>query len=227
MTDTASPAPISAPIQPPTTTPSAPGAPSAPKPGYATSEAWIAFLVALPGVILNSGLVANAPLATKLVSLAASVLVALGYGSNRTNLKRAHLALAAGLSPAQGNGKIAVTAGAAGVLLVALIAWGIIDSSKIIAAPQAISHAAPTIPPEPAHALMCTTPHPGLLQIAEKDLASDDYANLVEGHSRLAGDIGCAMRAIEADTTTTAIIKARAAEMIDRHHWGLRIGGAP
>lgn len=53
------------------------------------------FLVSLPALVLNSGLVANAPLASKIVTMIAAVLATIGYQTNRTSLKRAHLAVAA------------------------------------------------------------------------------------------------------------------------------------
>src|SRR4029077_7274048 len=65
------------------------------KPGYVTTEGWLSFLIALPGVILNSGLVTNAPELVKILTMAAAALSVLGYTTNRTSLKKAQLALAA------------------------------------------------------------------------------------------------------------------------------------
>ena len=65
-------------------------------------------MVALPGVILNSGLVANAPELVKILTMVASVLAALGYTTNRTSLKKAHLAALAAAAPANSNAALPI-----------------------------------------------------------------------------------------------------------------------
>lgn len=84
------PAPVTA--TPPAAAPSA--AAPAVKPGYATSEGWLAFLIGAVS-LLPSTLLANAsPLALQIAGIAGAVLLAIVHSTNRTQLKRSALASA-------------------------------------------------------------------------------------------------------------------------------------
>jgi hypothetical protein len=129
--------PVSAkPVAPSALSSSAPAGvsvPNTPTPGWKTSEAWISLLAVVLGAIPSSGLVANAPLAAKIVGMLVALLTALGYMNSRTSLKRAHLQLLG--NPPQsspiGNNKITAVVGAAtGAALVAALAF----------APSAFTH---------------------------------------------------------------------------------------
>jgi hypothetical protein len=115
----ATPAPAPAPTPTPAPTPAP--APTL-TPGWKTSEAWLSLLVSLPGIILNSGLVTNATELTKICTLAASVLAALGYTQARAAIKKAHYAhlSALALVPANDNAKIEAIARSARAGLVRL-----------------------------------------------------------------------------------------------------------
>jgi hypothetical protein len=64
------------------------------KPGYTTTEAWLALIVAIIGAIPTSGLVDNAPLAAKIVGQITSLMSVVWYAWQRTRLKLAHVAAA-------------------------------------------------------------------------------------------------------------------------------------
>jgi len=88
------PAPVPAPAPSPT--------PSQPPPGWQSSEAWLTLLVMILGALPSTGLLVGAPpAALQIVGLISSVLAALGYTTNRTSLKKAHLALSS--APANDN----------------------------------------------------------------------------------------------------------------------------
>jgi len=67
-------------------------------PGWRTSEAWLTLLAILLGALPSSGLIDGSPLLIKLVGMGVALLASLGYTTNRTSLKRAHLAAHAQLT---------------------------------------------------------------------------------------------------------------------------------
>lgn len=84
----------------PSTAPVTPLTPPPLKPGYATSEGWISLLTvllgALPSLLAQSKLLANAPpLITQVVGLVVGGVAAIHFTGQRTALKRAHLAMQA------------------------------------------------------------------------------------------------------------------------------------
>jgi len=94
--------PAPAPVPAPAPAPLPATTPSAPTPGYATSEAWVTLLVIIVGALPSSGLLVGAPpVVIQVVGIISAVLAALGYTTNRTSLKKAHLAL--GAAPANDN----------------------------------------------------------------------------------------------------------------------------
>jgi hypothetical protein len=213
MTDTAAPAPVTAP---------APTAPSQPTPGWKTSEAWLTFLAMLIGALPSSGLIANAPLAAKLVGMAAAVLAALGYTTNRTNLKRAHLALDLSAAPANSNKLPTAAAGVAAAALAVFVALGSVGANTATAAPIAQ-------PKVDVIGLQCTAQDLALVKTVSDDLVGADYANAIDKRIASSGNTatGCAVLTVQtvaqAGKTSGAAalspIELRASEMIDKYHW--------
>lgn len=130
------PAPVSVPASAPTAL-----VPTAPQPGYKSSEAWFTFLAQLPALALNSGLVENAPLAAKLVSMAIAALTIIGYQVGRTSLKQAHLMLGAGVPiPIKTSKPTTIVLGIGGfVLAIAVAAYGVHEVQPSTSATSATS----------------------------------------------------------------------------------------
>jgi hypothetical protein len=77
------------------TTPTAPAAPTPPKPGFATSEGWISLLVVILGALPTTVLANTSPMWVQIAGLIAASVTAIVHSSNRTALKRDHLAAVA------------------------------------------------------------------------------------------------------------------------------------
>lgn len=111
--------------------------PAAPaiKPGWQTSEAWLAFLAVVLPALITSGLFAASSETAKIVGLACSVLAALGYGANRTSLKKVHIAAFGAANDNAPDGVVSGTIRQAGFIrpglmvpLAALLAAGVVAS---------------------------------------------------------------------------------------------------
>ena len=144
-----------APAQPlPITTPVS-ISPSPPA-GWRSSEAWLTLIAMLLGALPSSGLIANSPIAAKLVGMALAALAALGYTANRTSLKRAHLVAfttsQSGAAPVNSNKTSIAATAAAAIALVALVAFGLRNEPS--------AAARPVWRPEPTHATPATLPQP-------------------------------------------------------------------
>lgn len=221
MTDTVAPSPI----------------PAAPAPGYLTTEAWFTFLTALPALALNSGLVANAPLVAKLVSMAIAALSTISYQANRTNLKRSHLAYAAGAAAAPPSSTIAskvpAVTGAAAALLALIVAFGSAHgcSGTTATAIKAGGEAFLTCGKQDLTQLVQDKDGKTvtLLKAVADDLVAADYGKLIADLLGTVGNdaVGCAVLAV--DTVVTAgqtsgakaltPIEVRANEMIQKYGW--------
>lgn len=59
------------------------------KPGYKTTEFWMAFITTIAGAILTSGMVAEGSNTAKICGTIMSVVASLGYGQQRMALKKA------------------------------------------------------------------------------------------------------------------------------------------
>ena len=226
MTDTATPVPVSPPIL---------------KPGFYTSEAWITFLVSLPALILSSGLVANAPLAAKLVSYAVAAVTALGYMTNRTSLKRAHLAAlsTSTVAPANANRLPTALAGLATAGLALAVAFGCSGAQQTATAVVAGGEA--FLQCEGVDLTQLTTDVNGktvtLLAAVSSDLVSGNYIQAIADLIGVKGAnvVGCAVLAadtvLEAGKTsgTAALspIELRAREMIAKYGWKVAPVTAP
>lgn len=216
----------------PAPAPAAPVAPVAPtlKPGWTTSEAWLTFLAMLLGALPSSGLIANSPLAAKLVGMAIAALAALGYTANRTNLKKALIGNLPQSLPANSN-KTATAATAAAAALVAVLV-GLGSMQTATAAPATIAPHVAVI------GLQCMAQDRALIKTAADDLVGVDYASsigkLIESSGNTA--TGCAVLTVQAvaqagktsGAAALSPIELRASEMIEKYHWTAAVaaGGA-
>ena len=214
--------------------PSSPVVSLTPPAGYTTSEAWLTFLAQLPALILNSPLVANAPILVKVISIIAAAFTVIGYQTNRTNLKKAHLAACSGTAaPANSNKAPIAAAGAVAALLAILVGLGTTQSAA--AAPAPATQASAARVNAAMVGLSCVTQDLALLKTASDDLVGADYEQAISGLVATSGNTatGCAVLQIqavaEAGKTSGAAamtpIELRAREMIAKYKWAAIGGG--
>ncbi len=232
MTDTTAPLPV-----PP---------PASPVAGWRTSEAWLTFLTALPALALNSGLVANAPLLAKIVSLAIAALTVLGYTANRTNLKKAHLAYATNalVVPANTNAGLlaklpAAATGAAAAVLALLVALGCTQTAKVTA--PAVAGGDAFLACEGVNLAQDVTLANGqtvaLLTAVAGDLVTGNYAQAIADLIATLGGqvIGCAVLAVDTveqagkspGSAARTLLEAHARELIFKYGWKAKPPIAP
>jgi len=239
---------IAASVPDPTLTPiPVPSSATAPTPGYKTSEAWLTFLTLVVGAIPNSGLVADAPVAAKIVGMAIAALSVLNYTANRTSLKRAHLASDATSTASSSSSKLQAIAGsvaAVGVLVLAILYSG----SPASASPSKASSGAGPSAGVMSHGLLTgalATPTSelcagrdlnrlvdgkSLLVTVADDLVATDYEASISALIVKLGDrdVACATLVVakiaSAGMTSGAAalspLDARARSTIERNHWG-------
>jgi len=221
---------MAAPNQPPVDPVPAP-APLPPlTPGWKTSEAWLTAIAMILGILPNTGLLANAPLALKIVGLASSVLAALGYTANRTSLKRAHLVAHMtaryAAPPSSSLGARAATAAAlVGLVVAAAIGCG----SSSTGATSPIQAGGDAFLQCEGTDLSQDVGSGSLLATVATDIVSADYEKLIADLiAKLGGQVvGCAVIAVdtvaEAGKTSGAAaltpIEARARALIQKYGW--------
>lgn len=203
--------------------PAAPAQPSAPEPGYRSSEAWLTFLAMALGAVPSSGLVAGAPLAAQLVGMAIAALAVLGYTTSRTSLKRAHLAAAAG-QPATPAPLVTKTAAASAIATLAIVAA--IGCSSLGTATKTGAGAFLTCGTQD---LTQVVGDKTLLATVADDLVGGNYLAAIDALvARLGNDaVGCAVLAVETVTAAgktsgaaaLSPLELRARELIDKYGW--------
>lgn len=214
-----------------------------PAPGWKSSEAWLTLLAVILGAIPNSGLVADSPLAAKLVGMAIAALAAVGYTTNRTSLKRAHVTANAGWVTPSSATKAQPWASTTLVALgAALVAFIVILGCCTTGQKTAVTNGANAFLQCGKQDLTQIIKGQGnqnqtLLQAVAEDLVSQDFEKAIADLiTRLGNDaVGCAVLAVdtvvEAGKTSGAAalspIEVRARELIDKYNWKLGLPTGP
>lgn len=202
-------------------------APSIPASGARTSEGILTLLVTLLAAAQYTPIVEGIPPLYKVISMALAALTVLGYQAQRTSLKRAHLAIAAGaILPAQTTSKLpgANTATTAIVLGIVLglgasgLALGGSGCSGATSAAHTVGNAAGSAASSWVQCegvnLEQDVGGSSLIATVAVDLASGNYVKLIADLIATLGGqaVGCAVLAIDdLDSTTAGIGSGSAA----------------
>ena len=208
------------------------------RPGYQTTEAWLAFLVALlgavPTAISSSGLIQNAPsFWVQVVGLVTSAVTAIIYAWQRTKLKTAHLSAVTSIRIATLQAP-KISPSAATIAMIAVVAISLVGAhgcgGSLRSTPVASGG---------SNFLQCgkqdlnqLVGDKTLLATVAIDLLSENYSQAIDALiTKLGGDaVGCAVIAVDTVATASKPVigprvatpqETRAKALIAQHNWKL------